>query len=92
MLRHIVCIKLKAPELLTSCIDSSQVLATIPTVKNFLACPLLKQDLFHCALYMEFASESDLLAYQEHPVHRKFLNEVLPLYECGKIVVDLQQS
>jgi len=91
MLRHVVCIKLKESSVLPEWIGSSQILATIPGVRNFSACPLLKRDPFDCALYMEFENESALRAYQEHPVHRKYLDEVLAQHAGGRMVVDLLQ-
>jgi Stress responsive A/B Barrel Domain len=92
MLRHVVSFRFKEPTPLSEWIESSQFLATIPGVKNVAACPLLKQDLFHGTLYMEFENESDLLTYQEHPLHRKYVNEVLVRQTADRMAVDLLQA
>lgn len=89
MIRHVVCFKLKDASLVPSWQEGSKILSDVPTVRSFEAVPLLKQDRFHCALYMEFEDEGALKTYQDHPLHQRYLAEILPPLVEDKLVVDL---
>lgn len=89
MIRHVVCFRLKDVSQVPDWQRQSQMLRDINTVKNFSASPLLRQDRFHCALYMDFQDEGALAYYQAHPVHQQYLKEVLPPLAEEKLVVDL---
>ena len=89
MIKHVVCFQLKDAALIEQWIHGSEMLADIDTVRNFSAAPLLKQDNFHCALYMEFEDEAGLSYYQKHDIHQRYLKDVLPPILESKLVVDL---
>ncbi len=89
MIHHVVCFKLKDEKMIPSWSQQSASLAEIETVRNFKTAPLLKRDRFHCALYMEFEDEKALQYYQQHPLHQRYLAEVLPRLLEDKLVVDL---
>ena len=90
MIKHVVCFRLTSADRIPQWQQGSKLLAEIETVENFCAAPLLKQDHYHCALYMEFADASALEFYQKHPVHQQYLTEVLPPILEDKLVVDLE--
>ncbi len=89
MIRHVVCFKLKDEGRIPAWQEGSATLAEIETVRNFQAVPLLKKDRYHCALYMDFENEKALQYYQQHPIHQRYLAEVLPRLLEDKLVVDL---
>lgn len=89
MIRHLVCIKLKDAALVPRWQEDSQVLGQIENLRHFTAAPLLDQEQYHCALYMEFDDEAGLQTYLDHPLHLRYRTEVLvPILE-DRLVVDL---
>ncbi len=89
VIRHLVCIKLKDAALVPRWQEDSQVLDRIETLRHFIAAPLLNQERYHCALYMEFDDEAGLQTYLDHPVHLRYRTEVLvPILE-DRLVVDI---
>lgn len=90
MIKHVVCFRLKDAATVSRWQQLSAPLKTIETVKNFVAAPLLNQDRFHCALYMEFDDESGLQHYQVHPTHQEYVKELIPPLMDEKLVVDLK--
>ncbi|MGH9341995.1 MAG: Dabb family protein [Acidobacteriota bacterium] len=92
MIRHVVCFKLKDSSLIPQWQRDSEMLASIETVESFSAVPVLKQDRFHCALYMEFEDRAALQIYQDHGTHKRYLAEILPPIVADKLVVDLLES
>ncbi len=92
MIKHVVCFRLKDPALVPRWQEVSAELEQIETVRSFSAVPLLKQDRFHCALYMEFEDEQGLEFYQVHPVHQRYVKETVPPLAADKLVVDLVYS
>ncbi len=90
MICHLVLIRLRNDvnsEQATSLLgQAQQILNPIPGVQNFRAGKALKPDYPHpLSLVMEFEDEAALQAYQVHPEHRRFVDEVL-----GPILDDKQ--
>lgn len=89
MIKHVVCFKLKDPAMIGQWREQSASLAEIDTVRRFEASLLLKQDAYHCALYMEFEDRAGLRRYLDHEIHQRYLREVLPPLLADKLVLDL---
>ncbi len=89
MIKHVVCFRLKESASVERWQELSAPLKTIESVQNFAAAPLLKQDRFHCALYMEFVDEKGLQYYQVHPTHQHYVKEAIPPLVDEKLVVDI---
>lgn len=71
--------------------QAREVLGAIPGVRNLRAGRDIRGDSSHpCALVMEFADRDALEAYQVHPEHRRFLDEIIgPIVE-DKLVLDYE--
>jgi len=77
MIRHTVAFRLKHPRGSKpehDFLHAAQILATIPTVKNFEALrQTSKKSHFHFGFSMEFSSARDYQFYNEHPDHVHFV-------------------
>ena len=95
MICHIVLIRLKpeiTPERTRAFIEeASAVLGPIPGVKNLRVGSGLgvKADVSHpVALVMDFDDDDALEAYQVHPEHRRFVEEIVGPIQDDKQVYD----
>jgi len=77
MIRHTVVFKLKPPagsQAERDFIQTAQILATIPTVRNFEALrQTSKKNRYEFGFSMEFCSARDYKIYNEHPCHVQFV-------------------
>ena len=77
MIRHTVAFKLKhssGSESEAAFLKAAQVLSSIPTVRNFeWLRQVSRKNKFEFGFSMEFASEQDYEAYNNHPEHVRFV-------------------
>ncbi len=89
MICHVVLIRLKKEETEKTqwVLDRArEILSTIPGVKNLKVGEGIKADYTHpIGFVMDFDDEAVLQAYQVHPDHRRFVDEIL-----GPVVDDKQ--
>jgi hypothetical protein len=92
MICHIVLIRLKNAEKTPFVLEQARtILGSVPGVKNLRVGEAVKPDYSHpIAFVMEFDGQAALEAYQIHPEHVRFRDEVLAPLVDDKRVVDYE--
>ncbi len=90
MICHVVLIRLKQEETEKHqwVLDQArEILTTVPGVKNLRVGEGIKADTTHpIGLVMDFDDEVALQAYQVHPAHRRFVEEIIgPVLDDKKV-------
>jgi hypothetical protein len=92
MICHIVLIRLGDEARTSWILDKARtLLGPIPVVKNLRVGRGLESDYRHpIALVMDFEDEAALAAYQVHPEHARFRDEILAPIASDKTVLDYE--
>jgi hypothetical protein len=92
MICHVVLIRLKEAEKTAWVLEQAHdVLGSVPGVKNLRVGAGIKSDYAHpIAFVMEFDDEAALEAYQDHPEHVRFRDELLAPLVDDKLVFDYE--
>jgi hypothetical protein len=92
MICHVVLIRLKDADKTAYVLEQARdVLGSVPGVKNLRVGEGIKSDYTHpIAFVMEFDDETVLEAYQVHPEHVRFRDELLGPLVDDKLVVDYE--
>ena len=90
MICHVVLIRLKDAGKTAYVLEQARdVLGSVPGVKNLRVGEGIKSDTTHpIAFVMEFDDDAALEAYQVHPEHVRFRDELLSPLVDDKLVVD----